>query len=108
MKTRNNLNNTQESILDTLDLIKETPVNSFFKQRVLKQLLQEKDLKESSFVWVNPKFQLATFVVLLCLNIGAISLTISSTETSAKEKLSEFDSFVEEYNLETINYISIQ
>jgi len=57
---------------------------------------------------VNPKFQLATFVVLLCLNIGAISLTISSTETSAKEKLSEFDSFVEEYNLETINYISIQ
>ena len=50
MKTRNNPNNIQESILDTLDLIKETPVNSFFKQRVLKQLLQEKDLKESSFV----------------------------------------------------------
>ena len=74
---------------------------------ILKKL-QEKDLKESSFVWVNPKFQLAIFVVLLCLNIGAISLTISSTETSAKEKLSEFDSFVEEYNLETINYISIQ
>ena len=47
MKTRNNPNNIQESILDTLDLIKETPVNSFFKQRVLKQLLQEKDLKES-------------------------------------------------------------
>ena len=108
MKTRNNLNNVQESILDTLDLIKETPVNSFFKQRVLNQLLQEKDLTESSFVWVNPKFQLATFVVLVCLNIGAISLTISSTETSAKEKLSEFDSFVEEYNLETINYFSIQ
>ena len=44
METGNNHNNTQESILDTLDLIKETPVNSFFKQRVLNQLLQEKDL----------------------------------------------------------------
>lgn len=106
MKTTKNKNLGKNNTLDILDSIQEVQISPFFKNKVLKSLAQQKEVKEPSFSWFSPKLQLASLALIICVNIGAIYYSLSSTETS-QEQLSEFETFVQDYNLESTNSISI-
>tara|TARA_R110000787_G_scaffold271939_1_gene379207 strand:- start:10070 stop:10393 length:324 start_codon:yes stop_codon:yes gene_type:complete len=106
MKTIKNSNKGNNNTLDILDAIQEVDLSPFFKNKVLNKIAQQKEVKEPSFSWFSPQLQLATLAVLICFNVGTIYYSISYTKNT-QEQLSDFEYFVQEYNFESNNSISI-
>jgi len=106
MKTIKNNNLGNNNTLDILDSIQKVKVSPFFKSKVLNKIEQHKEEKVPLFPWFTPQLQFASLAIILCVNITVIYYSISSTETT-EVQLSEFETFVQEYHLESSNSISI-
>jgi hypothetical protein len=90
IKTR--VNQTFESI-ESIEAVKVSP---FFKDKTMQRIFADKEEKKPLFEsWFAPKWQFATLVVIIALNVFALSTTNSSNYQDA------VDNFAQEYDLKT-------
>lgn len=96
MKTPEDIKNSVEKALQSVDAIENSKVSPFFKDKTLQRLFTEKEEKQSVlWSWFTPTWQLATLVVIITLNV----LALSSTNTSDYED--ELDVFAQTYDLQS-------
>lgn len=106
MKTIKDKSTGKNNTLDILDSIEEVKVSPFFKNKVLNRIEQEKEVIQPSLHWFNPQLQFASLALLICINAATIYYSFTNTETS-QEEISGIESFVQEYQLDSDNNISI-
>tara|TARA_R110002073_G_scaffold8207_5_gene45812 strand:- start:25753 stop:26073 length:321 start_codon:yes stop_codon:yes gene_type:complete len=105
MKTIKDKSTGNNNTLDVLDHIQEVKVSPFFKNKVLNRMNQPKEEKASSLGWFTPQLQLATLVVVICINVTTIYYSFS--EQNSQQNVSSFDSFIKDYNLDSNTTIFI-
>ncbi|WP_138434296.1 hypothetical protein [Winogradskyella algicola] len=87
--------------LNAVDTIQEVKVSPFLKDRILNNLNVENEETERVWAWFTPKFQIATLVVVVLLNIYAYKVLISEEYNSTVEE------FVDTYDFGDEAYTSI-
>lgn len=98
MKSKEQINTEVENTFKVLDTIEEVKVNHFFKHKVLQQLENQKEEKQSILSWFSPQLQLATLVVMLWLNVSAVFYVYLNDDVSSS---TEIENFAQEYALQS-------
>ncbi len=93
MKTHLNIQKQVDKALDSMENLQEVMVSPFFKDKAMQHLFAKKEKKQVVWLWFTPKLQIATLVVVVVLNVFALSQLDSSVEV---EIVSDF---VEAYDL---------
>ncbi|MDT0557302.1 hypothetical protein RM697_01500 [Ichthyenterobacterium sp. W332] len=93
MKTQNNIQDEIDEVLNLSNLVAKVKAPPFFKDRTMQSLFSENTIEHSSFFWFTPKFQMATLLVFIFLNVAAF---IQYNTTNYNEQL---DSFAERYGI---------
>ena len=86
-----------EEAFSSLDKINEVKVSSTFKSRVLEEIQQAKEQKET-YSWFTPKLQIAAMIIVLLVNTIAIAHLFSDRDTTS------FENFVEQYDLNSNSF----
>ncbi|MFB0937379.1 MAG: hypothetical protein ACJAV9_000108 [Urechidicola sp.] len=73
MKTNKNIQHNIDATFDALDSVKEVDVPPFFKEKVMKRLFSQEKEEKYIWFWFTPKFQLATLVCVIVLNLVAFT-----------------------------------
>ncbi len=87
-----------ETTLEVLDKIQQVNVSPFFKQQVMQRLVVEKEEVPLLFPWFSSRYQWATLVLLLMLNISAVFYKLSTTSATEQEE-SPLETFAQTYQL---------
>ena len=96
MKSDLDMNKKVKETFDSIESIEEVKVSPFFKEKVMHKIRNAaEDGKEATWSWFTPKFQLATLVCVVVLNIMAFN---DLQETTYDENVSNF---AESYGLST-------
>ena len=93
------LNGSIQETFDVLTQIKEVEVSAFFSHKVLQKIENKKEEQEKVFSWFTPKLQLASFVLILLLNVSAIFYTFNNNV----ESNTTIETFAVDYNLQSEN-----
>jgi len=93
MKTHIDIQKQVDKALDSMENVLEVKVSPFFKDKTMQHLFAEKEEKQVVWLWFTPKLQFAALVVVVVLNVLALSQLDSSVEV---ETVSDF---VEAYDL---------
>lgn len=105
MKTHKNKPIENNNTFDILDEIQEVKVNPFFKNKVLNSIRQQEEERVPLFGWFSPQLQLVTLALLLCVN--ALTIIYSLDIGESNQELSGIEAFVQDYDLDSDNVISI-
>ena len=105
MKTTSKITNEADKMIDVLDEIQEVNVSPFFKNKVLHAIQSEKESKETYLSWFGPQLQLASLALILCLNLSVIYYCFYEIET--QQSPTDFESFVQDYNLDSSNSFTL-
>lgn len=97
MKANTEINKKVKATLDSAESIAKVEVSPFFKERLMHQIrnTSEEVQEVAWFSWFTPKFQLATLVCIVAINIVAFQ---SLKETNYTENVNDF---AETYGLST-------
>ena len=93
MKTHIDIQKQVDKALDSMENVQEVKVSPFFKDKTMQHLFAKKEEKQVVWLWFTPKLQFAALVVVVVLNVLALSQLDSSVEV---ETVSDF---VEAYDL---------
>ncbi len=88
MKTHLNIQKQVDETLDSMENMQEVKVSPFFKDKTMQHLFTDKEEKQVVWLWFTPKLQFATLVIVVVLNIFALSQLDSSVEV---ETVSDFE-----------------
>lgn len=100
MKNKEYINEQVDNTYKVLEAIKKVEINHFFKHKVLQQLNENVEENKSVISWFTPQLQMATFCVVLLLNVGTIFYAFSSSEVKNN---SNIETFAQEYSLQSKN-----
>ncbi len=95
------LNKKVKATLNVADTIQEVKVSPFLKDKILNNLNTEIDESQKVWAWFTPKFQLATLIVVILLNVYAYKVLTSDNYNTTVEE------FVDTYNFGDETYTSI-
>jgi len=95
------LNKKIKATLNVADTIQEVKVSPFLKDRILNNLNTEIDESQNVWAWFTPKFQLATLIVVILLNVYAYKVLTSDNYNTTVEE------FVDTYDFGDETYTSI-
>lgn len=95
------LNKKVKATLNVADTIQEVKVSPFLKDRILNNLNTEIDETQKVWAWFTPKFQLATLIVVILLNVYAYKVLTSDNYNTTVEE------FVDTYDFGEETYTSI-
>lgn len=95
------LNKKVKATLNVADTIQEVKVSPFLKDRILNNLNTEIDETQKVWAWFTPKFQLATLIVVILLNVNAYKVLTSDNYNTTVEE------FVDTYDFGEETYTSI-
>lgn len=95
------LNKKVKATLNVADTIQEVKVSPFLKDRILNNLNTEIDESQNVWAWFTPKFQLATLIVVILLNVYAYKVLTSDNYNTTVEE------FVDTYDFGDETYTSI-
>lgn len=95
------INKKVNATLNVADTIQEVKVSPFLKDRILHNLTNEIDETQKVWAWFSPKFQLATLIIVILLNVYAYKVLISDNYNTTVEE------FVDTYNFGDETYTSI-
>jgi len=96
MSTPESIKDRVNKTFDSINSMESVKVSPFFKDKTIQRLFAEKEEKHPLFgFWFTPKWQLATLLVIIALNI----FTLSTANTSSYED--EIDYFAQAYDLKT-------
>lgn len=98
MKTEEQIKQNIENTFNVLDTIEEVKVNHFFKHKVLKQLGNQNENKNSNVFGFTPKLQLAALCLVLLMNLST-TFHLFSLEGETVE--TNIDTFAQEYSLQS-------
>jgi len=98
MKNKEHINQQVEATFKVLDTIEEVKVNHFFKHKLLQQLNNQNEEKNSILDWFTPSFQLAILGLILLLNTSAMVYAFSYQEKTTDVDL---ETFAQEYLLQS-------
>lgn len=95
------INKKIKTTLNAVDTIQEVKVSPFLKDRILNNLTAEVKEIQNVWSWFTPKFQLATLVIVILLNVYAYKVLISDEYNTTVEE------FVDTYDFGEETYTSI-
>lgn len=95
------INKKVNATLNTLDTIQEVKVSPFLKDRILNNLTAEVEETQKVWSWFTPKFQIATLIVVILLNVYAYKVLTSDEYNTTVEE------FVDTYDFGDETYTSI-
>ena len=95
------INKKVNATLNVADTIQEVRVSPSLKDRILNNLSIEIDENHKVWAWFTPKFQLATLIVVVLLNVYAYKVLTSDNYNTTVEE------FVDTYNFGDETYTSI-
>ncbi|APY09348.1 hypothetical protein BWZ20_14000 [Winogradskyella sp. J14-2] len=95
------INKKVNATLNAVDAIQEVKVSPFLRDRILNNLTVERKETQRIWSWFTPKFQIATLVVVILLNIYAYKVLISDEYNATVEE------FVDTYDFGDETYTSI-
>ena len=87
MNTNKNILGKIEETLHSVNEISKVDVSPFFKDKTLKRLFNQEKEEQYGWSWFTPKFQLATLVCVIVLNLVAFN---QIQKDSYNENLSSF------------------
>ncbi|WP_298894447.1 hypothetical protein [uncultured Psychroserpens sp.] len=80
MKTNKDIQDKVNTVLNSVDTIKDVKVSPFFKDKMLSVLFSEKrEMRQVNWTWFTPKFQLATLFCFIVLNVFTLTQINNST-----------------------------
>jgi hypothetical protein len=103
MKTKAQIEAQVEATFKALDAIKEVKVDPFFTNKVLRRI-KVKEQNKAVFNLRGPQLQLATFGLVLLLNISAIIYAYATPQIAAA---SDIETFAQEYSLQSETTITL-
>ncbi|MDG4716632.1 MULTISPECIES: hypothetical protein [Winogradskyella] len=95
------INKKVNATLNVADTIQEVKVSPFLKDRILNNLTNEVDEPQKVWAWFSPKFQLATLIIVILLNVYAYKVLTSDNYNTTVEE------FVDTYDFGDETYTSI-
>lgn len=95
------INKKVSAALNAVDTIQDVKVSPFLKDRILNNLSTEIDETQKVWAWFTPKFQLATLIVVILLNVYAYKVLTSDNYNTTVEE------FVDTYDFGDETYTSI-
>nr|WP_321233179.1 hypothetical protein [uncultured Psychroserpens sp.] len=102
METNKNIQDKIKDTLSSADKIAQVNVPPFFKDKTLELLFAEKEKKQSIlWSWFTPQFQITTLIVVVALNVFAI------TQLDSNASGDEIDEFAQTYSLSAAEYQSV-
>lgn len=91
-----------EEAFKVIEQINEVKVSASFKQNVLEKALDKNQQENLGVHWFTPKLQLAAMIIVILVNITALTYTFSSTT-----KETTISSFAEDYSIGLTNNSSL-
>lgn len=95
------INKKVNATLNAVETIQEVKFSPFLKDRILNNLTVDKEETLKVWSWFTPKFQLATLIVVILLNIYAYKVFASDNYNTTVEE------FVDTYGFGDETYTSI-
>jgi hypothetical protein len=95
------INKKVNATLNAVDTIQDVKVSPFLKDRILNNLTVESEETQRVWAWFTPKFQIATLVIVVLLNVYAYKVLTSEEYNSTVEE------FVDTYDFGDETYTSI-
>ena len=93
METNKDIQNKIDEAFNAIDAIETVNVPPFFKDKTMQLLFAEKEETTTVWSWFTPKWQLASLVVIIALNIVALN------EVSTSKYDESIDDFAQAYGL---------
>lgn len=95
------INKKVNATLNAVDAIQEVKVSPFLKGRILNNLSAEVEETQKVWSWFTPKYQIATLIVVILLNVYAYKVLTSDEYNTTVEE------FVDTYDFGDETYTSI-
>ncbi|OUS01947.1 hypothetical protein A9Q86_04660 [Flavobacteriales bacterium 33_180_T64] len=102
MKTNKDIQDKIDATLDSVDSINVINTSPFFKDKTMQRLFARKEERRAAiWPWFTPQHQLVTLIVIVALNVFAI------TQLDSNGANDDIDEFAQTYHLSTVEYQSI-
>lgn len=86
------INKKVNATLSVVDTIQEVKVSPFLKDKVLNNLTAKVEETQKVWSWYTPKYQIATLIVVILLNVYAYKvLTSDEYNTTVEEFVDTYD-----------------
>lgn len=95
------INKKVNATLNAVDAIQEVKVSPFLKDRILNNVTAKVEETLKVWSWFTPKFQIATLIVVILLNVYAYKVLTSDEYNTTVEE------FVDTYDFGDETYTSI-
>lgn len=95
------INKKVNATLNAVDTIQEVKVSPFLKDRILNNLTAEVEETQKVWSWFTPKFQIATLIIVILLNVYTYKVLTSDEYNTTVEE------FVDTYDFGDETYTSI-
>lgn len=95
------INKKVNATLSVVDTIQEVKVSPFLKDKVLNNLTAKVEETQKVWSWYTPKYQIATLIVVILLNVYAYKVLTSDEYNTTVEE------FVDTYDFGDETYTSI-
>ncbi|WP_426429873.1 hypothetical protein ACPX19_10050 [Winogradskyella sp. HB-48] len=95
------INKKVNATLNAVDAIQEVKVSPFLKDRILNNVTAKVEETQKVWSWFTPKYQIATLIVVILLNVYAYKVLTSDEYNTTVEE------FVDTYDFGDETYTSI-
>mgnify|MGYP000166491424 CR=1 FL=1 len=101
MNTNENIKDQIADTLSVIETINKVKVNSFFKDKTMNLLFEEKEMAQINWSWFTPRLQLATLICVLFVNAYVLF------QLKASNYEEEVSKFAEVFQISSTNSDSI-